>query len=67
MEGIPLNLGYIVNIFREHVNIDKMTIIGGGAQSKLWLQMMADIYNVEIMVPNYLRRQQAWVSRCLQA
>lgn len=54
MEGITLNLGYIVNIFREHVNIDKMTIIGGGAQSKLWLQMMADIYNVEIMVPNYL-------------
>lgn len=54
MEGITLNLGLIVNIFRQHVPINEMTVIGGGAQSKIWCQMMADIYDVEVNIPNYL-------------
>ena len=54
MEGITLNLGLIVSIFRNHVPIDNMTIIGGCAQNAIWQQMMADIYQTEISVPNYL-------------
>ena len=54
MEGITLNLGFIVNIFRKHVPIDAITVIGGCAQNPLWRQMMADIYQTEIRVPNYL-------------
>lgn len=54
MEGITLNLGFIVNIFRQHVPIDQMTVIGGCAQNPVWRQMMADIYQAEIRVPNYL-------------
>jgi len=54
MEGITLNLGLISNIFRQHVTINEMMVIGGGAQSKIWRQMMADIYDVEITIPNYL-------------
>ncbi|MGL6193890.1 MAG: xylulokinase [Thermoguttaceae bacterium] len=54
MEGITYNLGLIVEIFRQHVPIETMTIIGGGAKGKIWLQMMADIYNVEVQRPNYL-------------
>lgn len=54
MEGITLNLGLIVNIFRNHVPIQEMTVIGGCAQNRIWQQMMADIYQTEIKVPNYL-------------
>ena len=54
MEGITLNLGFIVNIFRQHVPIDQVTVIGGCAQNAIWRQMMADIYQAEIRVPNYL-------------
>ncbi|MEG1585899.1 MAG: FGGY-family carbohydrate kinase [Bacteroidales bacterium] len=54
MEGITLNLGYIVDIFRAHVPINQMTVIGGGAKNKIWQQMMADIYQAEIKIPNYL-------------
>lgn len=54
MEGITLNLGFIVNIFRNHVPIDTMTVIGGGAKNPIWQQMMADIYQAEILIPNYL-------------
>lgn len=54
MEGITMNLGLIVNIFRKHLPIDKITVIGGCAQNPIWRQMMADIYQAEISVPNYL-------------
>jgi len=54
MEGITLNLGYIVNIFRNHVPIDTITVIGGGAKNPIWQQMMADVYQTEIRIPNYL-------------
>ena len=54
MEGITLNLGYIVDIFRNHVPIDTITVIGGGTKNIIWQQMMADIYQAEIKIPNYL-------------
>ena len=54
VEGISMNLGYIVNIFRQHVPIDAITVIGGGALSTVWQQIMADTYNAEIRIPNYL-------------
>lgn len=54
MEGITLNLGCIVNIFRSHVPMENMTVIGGCAQNSIWQQMMADIYQTEIRIPDYL-------------
>lgn len=54
MEGITLNLGYILDIFRQHVSIDCLTVVGGGARNAIWQQMMADIYEAEIRIPNYL-------------
>jgi xylulokinase len=54
MEGITCNLGLIVDIFRNHVPMETMTIIGGGAKSRTWLQMMADIYDVRVQRPNFL-------------
>jgi len=54
VEGISMNLGYIVNIFRQHVPIPTITVIGGGALSAVWQQIMADAYDAEIRIPNYL-------------
>ena len=54
MEGITMNLGLIVSIFRNHIPIDSITVVGGGAKNKIWQQMMADIYQTEIKIPNYL-------------
>ncbi len=54
MEGITMNLGIIVDIFRQHVPLDTMTVIGGGAKSAVWRQMMADIYDCRIEKLNYL-------------
>ena len=54
VEGISMNLGYIVNIFRQHVPIHAITVIGGGALSSVWNQIMADAYDAEIRIPNYL-------------
>jgi xylulokinase len=54
MEGITMNLGIIVGIFRQHLPIDKITVIGGGAKGAVWRQMMADIYDCRIEKLNYL-------------
>ena len=54
LEGITMNLGIIVNIFRQHVPIDSITVIGGGAKSALWRQMMADVYGCRVQSLNFL-------------
>ena len=54
MEGVTYNLGIIVDIFRGHVPMETMTVIGGGAKGRVWLQMMADIYDAKIQRPNFL-------------
>lgn len=42
MEGIAINLGLITDIFRSHVPIETLTVIGGGASSPVWRQILAD-------------------------
>ncbi|MCC8180860.1 MAG: xylulokinase, partial [Planctomycetes bacterium] len=55
LEGVVLNLAITVDIYREMgVEVDKMLVIGGGAKGDLWRQIMSDIYDVELLRPNYL-------------
>ena len=54
LEGIAMNLGIIVNIFRGHLPIDAMTVIGGGARSQVWRQIMADVYDCPVHSLNFL-------------
>lgn len=42
MEGIAMSLGLITDIFRAHVPINALTVIGGGARSGVWRQILAD-------------------------
>jgi xylulokinase len=54
LEGITMNLGLIVDIFRSHVPIDSVIAIGGGARSGVWRQMMADVFGCRIDSLNVL-------------
>lgn len=42
MEGVAMNLGLIAELFRAHVPVDALTVIGGGARSAVWRQILAD-------------------------
>ena len=48
LEGVGFSLGQITDVLRERQLIEKMQIIGGGAHSKLWKQIIADICTVEL-------------------
>lgn len=49
LEGISLNLRVILDAFlQQGASIDAMRVIGGGARSRLWNQIMADVYGVPI-------------------
>jgi xylulokinase len=54
LEGITMNLGVILEIFRKQVKINEMVVIGGGAKGAVWRQIMADVYNATIKVPALL-------------
>lgn len=50
IEGITFSLNESVEIFREKgKTIDTIISIGGGAKSKAWLQIQADIFNAKIV------------------
>lgn len=50
MEGICMGLKIALDeLEREARYSDKMLIVGGGAKSKFWLKLFADIYGKEIM------------------
>ncbi|TXK77189.1 xylulokinase [Paenibacillus sp. N3.4] len=52
MEGVAFNLKIILDTFlKADIEIDRMWVLGGGAKGKLWRQILADIYEVDISVP----------------
>ncbi len=54
LEGVAFNLGIIVDIFKRQIPIREIIVIGGGAKGKVWREIMADIYETDILKPNYL-------------
>lgn len=48
MEGIAYNLRVILNAFREKLAVDEMRIIGGGAKSAIFTQIISDVCGVPI-------------------
>jgi len=51
LEGVTLNLSLILDVLREHLPIDEILVLGGGAKGAVWRQIMADIYDAKIQVP----------------
>jgi xylulokinase len=55
MEGISFNLRVILEAFLEQgAQIKEMRLIGGGARSHIWRQVLADIYGIPIVRPHLL-------------
>lgn len=53
-EGITMNLAGCLDILKSHVGIEEMTVVGGGARGRIWRQIMADIFGMDILVPEML-------------
>ena len=54
MEGVTYNLSLILAILRTQGNIDELVCLGGGAKGDIWQQILADVYNAKILVPDIL-------------
>ncbi len=54
LEGVALNLEIVLSILRRQVPIEEMILIGGGARSELWRRILADVYGIALLIPEYL-------------
>lgn len=54
LEGATSNLAIVLDILRGSMEINELTVLGGGAKSSLWQQIMADIYDSRILIPKML-------------
>ncbi len=51
LEGVALNLEIVLSVLRGRLAVPEIILIGGGARSLLWRQILADTYGVRILVP----------------
>jgi xylulokinase len=52
LEGVALNMRLILDALRgQGVQIEAMRLIGGGAKSAVWRQILADTYELPILLP----------------
>ena len=50
-EGIAYALRTVLDVYRENqLNFEEMILIGGGAKSRLWTEMLCHIYNMPVKV-----------------
>ena len=55
LEGVGFNLRMVLDALTEQgLRIDAMRLIGGGARSSLWRQILADIFGLNILRPQLL-------------
>ena len=54
LEGVAFSIKDSLSIFKElGITANKWAIIGGGSKSKLWCQIVSDIFGVELLKPAY--------------
>ncbi len=54
LEGVALNVRCVLEIFKKHVEIGSVVLIGGGARMNLWRSIIAQVLGVEIQKPENL-------------
>lgn len=52
MEGVAYALNSILNVFRDTETCEGIKIIGGGANSELWKQILADVWGKSVITLN---------------
>ena len=51
LEGVAFALRSILDVYREQAAIPAMRLVGGGAKSPLWRQIIANVMNIKVDVP----------------
>lgn len=54
LEGVAFNLEIVLSVMRRKVPAEELVLIGGGAQSAVWRQILADVYGVSLRIPEHL-------------
>lgn len=54
LEGVGYNLRVILDIFDHAQPVEEITMIGGGAKGRVWMQILADIWQKPLLIPRYL-------------
>lgn len=55
LEGVAFNLRIILDAFRDQgAQIEALRLIGGGARSALWRQILADVFDLPVLRPRLL-------------
>ncbi len=61
LEGVAFNLKIILDSFKDGgANIPTIRLIGGGAQSQVWQQILADVWNIPVHLPELLSEATSW-------
>lgn len=61
LEGVAMNLWSILRVLIEQsVPIGQIRFIGGGAQSVVWRQILADVFGLPVLIPELLAEATAW-------
>ena len=51
LEGVAFNLRMALEVIKEITFIEQLLATGGGAQSKIWLRILADVLQIELIAP----------------
>ena len=54
LEGVAYNLRIILDLLDSEGKPSALRMVGGGAKSRVWLQILADVFQRELVVPRYL-------------
>lgn len=54
LEGIAMNMEKILSVYRDYFEVHELTLTGGIAQGEIVCQILADVLNVKINIPNHV-------------
>ena len=51
LEGVAYNLGLCFDILNRKKDIEAVTVIGGGAQGRVWCRIFSDMFGIPVQIP----------------
>jgi xylulokinase len=60
LEGVAFNLKIILDALSAHAPFKSLRLIGGGARSKLWQRILADVFGIPLEIPELLAEATSW-------